>query len=174
MKHDETDLEQLYKEMMEECNATVAHLCRAYYPLDDYLYHDLYAEVILHLWEALPFFRQQSSLSTWACHVALNVAREHYRRQTRRPQTVSLDSLPEAFHPSTDDDSERGEMLRHLYRLIDRLPPEKREVLSLYLDRKPLREIAEILGITPSSVSTQITRIKQTLIKMHENETDES
>ena len=51
--------------------------------------------------------------------------------------------------------------MRVLQRFIQRQPPLDRALLLLYLDDRPQREIAEILGITESNVSTKIGRLKQ-------------
>ncbi len=46
-------------------------------------------------------------------------------------------------------------------RIIAREPPFERALLLLYLEEKSQKEIAEILGITPTNVSTKINRLKQ-------------
>ena len=51
-----------------------------------------------------------------------------------------------------------------LYDLIDRLDDDdERKLLFLYLDRKRLREIAEITGTTETAVKQKLYRIKQKL-----------
>ena len=44
---------------------------------------------------------------------------------------------------------------------IQRQAPLDRALLLLYLEERPQREIAEILGIGESNVSTKIGRLKQ-------------
>ena len=51
--------------------------------------------------------------------------------------------------------------MRLLQGFIGRQAPLDRALLLLYLDERPQREIAEILGITESNVSTKIGRLKQ-------------
>ena len=58
-------------------------------------------------------------------------------------------------------DHERDQHIRLLQGFIRRQPPLERALLLLYLDDRPQREIAEILGITESNVSTKIGRLKQ-------------
>ena len=60
-------------------------------------------------------------------------------------------------------DHERAQHLRLLQAFIARQPPLDRALLLLYLDDRPQREIAEILGIGESNVSTKIGRLKQRL-----------
>ena len=42
-----------------------------------------------------------------------------------------------------------------------RQPPLERALLVLYLEDRPTREIAEILGLTQTNVTTKIARLKQ-------------
>ena len=51
--------------------------------------------------------------------------------------------------------------MERLHRFIAREPPFERALLLLYLEDKSQKEIAEILGITPTNVSTKISRLKQ-------------
>ncbi|MCI2245098.1 sigma-70 family RNA polymerase sigma factor [Xanthomonas sp. PPL568] len=58
-------------------------------------------------------------------------------------------------------DPENEQRLRLLQDVIARQPPLGRALLLLYLEDRPQREIAQILGITESNVSTNIGRLKQ-------------
>ena len=99
--------------------------------------------------------------STWMYRIALNVAISFVRRevQHRRVFTPLEEELHDTGPPSEDSDTtERMERLR---RFIAAEPPFERALLLLYLEDKPQKEIAEILGITPTNVSTKINRLKQ-------------
>ena len=79
----------------------------------------------------------------------------------RRHDAVPLD---EDLHDMADTgaiDHESEQHLRLLQAFIARQPPLDRALLLLYLEERPQREIAEILGITESNVSTKIGRLKQ-------------
>ena len=51
--------------------------------------------------------------------------------------------------------------MRALYAVIDRQPPLDRALLLLWLDERSQREIADVLGLTESNVSTKLNRLKQ-------------
>ena len=124
---------------------------------------DLAQEIAARLWHAYPKYDPARSFSTWMYRVALNVAISHLRQQElrRRHDAVPLD---EALHDVADGnaaDPEREQRLRLLQGFIARQPPLERALLLLYLDERPQREIAEILGIGESNVSTKIGRLKQ-------------
>jgi RNA polymerase sigma-70 factor (ECF subfamily) len=72
--------------------------------------------------------------------------------------------LDDALHDVADTgaiDHESDQHLRLLQGFIARQPPLDRALLLLYLDERPQREIAEILGTGESNVSTKIGRLKQ-------------
>lgn len=124
---------------------------------------DLAQEIAAQLWHAYPSYDPARSFSTWMYRVALNVAISHVREQSvrRRHDAVPLD---EDIHDMTDVagvDHEREQHIRLLQRFIQRQAPLDRALLLLYLDDRPQREIAEILGIGESNVSTKIGRLKQ-------------
>jgi RNA polymerase sigma-70 factor, ECF subfamily len=60
--------------------------------------------------------------------------------------------------PNNADAEER---MQRLHRFIAAEPPFERALLLLYLEDTPQKEIAEILEITPTNVSTKISRLKR-------------
>ena len=124
---------------------------------------DLAQEIAAQLWHAWPKYDPARSFSTWMYRVALNVAISHLRQQElrRRHDAVPLD---DALHDVVDGnaaDPEQQQRLHLLQGFIARQPPLDRALLLLYLEERPQREIADILGITESNVSTKIGRLKQ-------------
>lgn len=124
---------------------------------------ELAQEIAAQLWHAYPGYDPMRSFSTWMYRIALNVAISHLRHLElrRRHDAVPLD---DALHDMADGnaaDPEQEQRLRLLQGFIARQPPLDRALLLLYLEERPQREIAEILGITESNVSTKIGRLKQ-------------
>ena len=124
---------------------------------------DLAQEIAVQLWRAWPKYDLARSFSTWMYRVALNVAISHVREQAlrRRHDAVPLDDELHDIADAGAADHEREQHIRLLQRFIQRQPPLDRALLLLYLDDRPQREIAEILGIGESNVSTKIGRLKQ-------------
>lgn len=123
---------------------------------------DLIAETIAHLWRAYPRFDERSSFSTWMYRIAVNVAVSFYRSETRRRGVVTTGEsfLETVAAPEKPEEDERLALVRDL---IDRLDPLERALMILYLDDRPHREIAEILGISQTNVATKVARIKERL-----------
>ena len=53
--------------------------------------------------------------------------------------------------------------LNALQQFINELNPLDRALMILYLEEKPHKEIAEIMGITATNVATKVGRIKELL-----------
>jgi RNA polymerase sigma factor (sigma-70 family) len=123
---------------------------------------DLAQEISAQLWRAWPKYDASRPFSTWMYRIALNVAISFVRRevQHRRVFTPLEEELHDTGSPlsAEPDITERMERLR---RFIAAEPPFERALLLLYLEDKPQKEIAEILGITPTNVSTKVSRLKQ-------------
>jgi RNA polymerase sigma-70 factor (ECF subfamily) len=123
---------------------------------------DLAQEISTQLWRAWPKYDASRPFPTWMYRIALNVAISFVRReaQHRRVFTPLEEDLHDTGSPHSKepDITERMERLR---RFIAAEPPFERALLLLYLEDKPQKEIAEILGITSTNVSTKVSRLKQ-------------
>ncbi len=126
---------------------------------------DLAQEIALQLWRAWPAYDPARTLSTWMYRIALNVAISHVRNETVRNRHAA-EPLDDRLHDLPDGSGEDPDSARHLQllqTLIARQPPLDRALLLLYLDERSQRDIADILGISETNVSTRIGRLKQRL-----------
>ena len=123
---------------------------------------DLAQEIAAQAWRAFPNYDRARSFSTWLYRIALNVAISWLRIEApRRRRSVPFDT--EIHAPAVnavDDPDDGGRILRGF---IDSQGPLDRALLLLYLEEHPNNQIAEILGITPSNVTTKINRLKERL-----------
>ncbi|MCD9015456.1 RNA polymerase sigma factor [Parachryseolinea silvisoli] len=123
---------------------------------------DLEQEIIIQLWRALKHYDATYKMSTWIYRIALNVAISHYRRDLKRKNDGPLEEA--LFHvdadPAQEPYAERRELL---YSVINQLNAFDKALIILYLEANSHKEIAEILGITETNVSTRLNRIKTKL-----------
>jgi RNA polymerase sigma-70 factor (ECF subfamily) len=122
---------------------------------------DLVQEIVAQVWRAWPRYDPTRTFSTWMYRIALNVAISFVRKEVQhREVSVPFD---EALHDTetagpSDIEDDRS---RRLHSFIERQTPLDRALLLLYLEDKSQREISDILGITPTNVSTKVSRLKQ-------------
>lgn len=120
---------------------------------------ELVQEIVAQLWRAWPGYDPGRAFSTWMYRIALNVAIGSLRSHTRHEAPLALDEQLEIADPNPAD-PERDQQVRALHRFIAALAPLDRALILLYLDERPQREIAEVLGLSESNVSTKIGRLK--------------
>lgn len=123
---------------------------------------DLAQEIAMQLWRAWPLYEPTQPFATWMYRIALNVAISFLRDDTRRRRhAVPLDDALNGVADEHAAGPEAGDGLRVLRRFIATLDPLDRALLVLYLEERSTREMAEVLGIGESNVTTKISRLKQ-------------
>jgi RNA polymerase sigma factor (sigma-70 family) len=120
---------------------------------------DLFQEIVLQTWKALPSFRGDAALSTWMYRIALNTAITHLKKERR----LQIRNVEFSDWEVPDLGSPDEELHQELYRAIDGLDKLEKSVILLYLENKSYEEIAEILGMSKSNVGVRINRIKSKL-----------
>jgi RNA polymerase sigma-70 factor (ECF subfamily) len=123
---------------------------------------DLAQEIAAQAWRAFPAYDPARSFSTWLYRIALNVAISWLRAEApRRRRSVPFEAELHDAAVNANDDADDGS--RILRGFIDSLGPLDRALLLLYLEERPNNEIAEILGITATNVTTKVNRLKERL-----------
>jgi len=148
-------IESEFLDMLREHNRIIFKVTSFYVDQNNTL-DDLYQDVVLNLWKSFPNFRQESQLSTWIYRIALNTCVSFYRSNSRRPACIEITPEIKAYE-------EENETVAELYACINQLGKLERALILLYLEDRPYKEIAEIMGITTTNVSTKINRIKEKL-----------
>ncbi|MBO9732775.1 MAG: sigma-70 family RNA polymerase sigma factor [Chitinophaga sp.] len=124
---------------------------------------DLVQEIIVQLWKSFDKYSPTYKYSTWIYRIALNVAISFYRRESRRKSVdspLSDSALNMTDHSLPHDTTEN---IVFLQQFISELKELDKALMLLYLEEKSYQEIADIIGISVSNVSTKISRIKAAL-----------
>lgn len=157
----EDDARTTFAHLLERHRGILLKVAHAYArdPADR---EDLLQEIAGQLWRAYPAYDPVRRFTTWTYRIALNVAISHLReRQRRQERSLALGDAMEDLPDTGAADPEAEQRLRLLHAFIERQRPLDRALLLLYLDERPQREIAEVLGISETNVSTKIGRLKQ-------------
>jgi len=164
-----TKHEEKFLALVRENDGRLRHICRVY-ARDAEARKDLYQEMMFQLWRSLPSFAGASSIDTWVYRVALNTALTHARRRSARAETPLEDDHVEAADlaaslGATDDTLDLTEQSERLYAAIDRLGDVDRMLVTMYLDDRSYREMAEVIGISESHVGVKLYRIKKSIAR---------
>lgn len=163
-------LEQRYDRILSEHGPALRRVA-ATYEADPARREDLFQEICLALWQALPRFREEASERTFAFRIAHNRGLTHGWR-ARGSATADLDEAEEVADPRQDPESElqEGERRDRLREAVRRLPLTARQVVVLSLEGLSQREIGEVLGITENNVAVRLTRARKLLRQALETE----
>jgi len=119
---------------------------------------DLFQEIAMALWTALPRFRGAASERTWLYRIAHNVALTYSaKRRWRHRLEESIDGP--ICDPVTQVDPRRLALLESL----QQLNPVDRQLMLLYLEGLSAREIEEVTGLTANNVGVRLTRLRRKL-----------
>jgi len=158
--------EKQFKELIQTYDKRLLNICR-YYCTDMDERNDLLQEILINLWKGLETFRGDASIGTWLYRVALNTALSFKGREFKRKgHYCKLETIPSILTSdeiSGPSPNERVMRLEQLNTSINQLSIIDKVIISLYLEEVPLKEVADIIGITETNVRVKIHRIKETL-----------
>jgi RNA polymerase sigma-70 factor (ECF subfamily) len=138
---------------------------------DQSLAEDIFQEVFIKIIDTLRKgkYNHEGKFVQWAMRIAYNMCVDYFRRVKRRPKVSPTETF-DIFDvlQVTEDNAEQRiiksqthEKIRHL---VDKLPPEQREVVILrhYADMS-FKEIAQLTRV---SINTALGRMRYALINI--------
>ena len=163
--------EEAYEKLVVEHQKLVYNLAlKITGSADDAL--DVSQDVFLKAYLNLKSFREDRRLSVWLYRLTHNACMDHIRK-TRPKNVFSLtgdgDGDGEAYDvpdpsPLPAEEAERRELSRIVWEAIDKLPPDKREVLVMReISGMTYAEIASALKIEEGTVKSRLSRSRLAL-----------
>ncbi len=135
---------------------------------------DIIQEVFIEVFQSVSGFRQQSKLSTWIYRITLTKSLELIRSRQRekrkgiilnlfgKEHLINVTADEPFYHPGIS--LENKEMSAILFNAIRRLPLNQRTAFTMNkLENLSYAELAEIMGLSVSSVESLLFRAKQKL-----------
>lgn len=135
---------------------------------------DILQETFVTVWEKRQSINVELSFRSWLYRIAENAVYQYYRRLARdsRFQERVLNHFTEMYW-HTEEDLIFKESKKILHDAIAKLPEQRRKVFQLCkIEGYSYREAAEILGVSPSTVSNQLVKanafVKEYIFKSQE------
>ena len=182
MLHNEKELIERITQGETELFAHIAeHYAQAVYALivrivgNNEDAEELTQDVLLRVFENLPYFNFKSSFSTWLYRIAYNLAISfaRHKRQTfyaideSRLRKVSDDEV-EQMEATADNEQQ----IEALARAINRLDAEERALITLfYYEERSVAECAEIMAQSENNIKVRLHRIRKKLYILLQDET---
>jgi len=124
---------------------------------------DLFQDIAVAVWLALPRFRGESSERTFLFRVAHNRAIDYLRKHRSLALNVEAEPTLADSRPSPEAGFAREQQGERLRAAIRSLPLAHRQILSLVLEEMSYSEIADVLGISETNVGARLNRARHLL-----------
>ena len=133
---------------------------------------DISQETFLTAYRKLEMFSGRSAFSSWLCQIALNKARDLLRSNGVSSLCDDLedhvDTLAATDTAQPDHQMEQGQLHDRIQSILNRMPPNYREVLILkHLEEHSNEEIALMLDDTIDNVKVRTFRARQMFKKLY-------
>jgi len=162
--------EERFAELVKENHASIYRICRAYL-YDSSLADDLYQEILYQVWTNIENYRGAAKVSTWIYRIAVNTA-INFNLKNKKHQHVSIpDYVQIPYEDTLSQKIEQEDQFDKLRLCISQLEMSDRLIISLVLEDKSYKDIADITGGTVNNVGVKINRIKARLLKLMEKTT---
>lgn len=144
---------QGFTQLVEQYQTTLRRMCYAILR-DEELAKDAVQETFLKAYQSMGAFRGDCSEKTWLMRIAVNTCRDIRRSAWFRhiERRMTPDNLPE---PTVQLDGDHVELTLAIMRLPQKL---KEVTLLYYYQNMTMREAADVLGVSPSTVSKRLDR----------------
>ena len=117
---------------------------------------DLVQEVIISIWEHRLSFSSYAAFTTYLYNAVRNASLNYLKHQGVTQKYMEY--LSQTYSPVDEEAVNDEEIYRHLFKLIDELPPRCREIFLLHMEGKKNEEIAAMLQLSVETVKTQKKR----------------
>ena len=163
--------QRAFKLLVDTYQLMVVNTCYAFVHDRDEA-EDIAQDVFVQVFESLGRFRFESKLSTWLYRIAVNRSIKHCKSPRGRAIKIDIDSwkqqeVAQSVEMPQQQILEEQEQIELLHKAIDKLPENQRTALILNkYEELSYKEIADVMGVSLSSVESLLFRAKNNLEKI--------
>ena len=156
---------EIFNSWLEAFKGIFFKIIRAYATTPDDQ-DDLFQEAALQVWRSVPKFKKKSAASTWIYRVVLNTAIKWTAKERKHGDShVSVETKEYVIR---EREAPHDDRVDWLYREISKLDEVDRSLALLLLDGFSYKEMADMIGISPTNIGVRIHRIKKHLTEQSE------
>ncbi|NMP30886.1 RNA polymerase sigma factor [Thalassotalea sp. M1531] len=132
---------------------------------------ELFQEIALNIWQALPKFKGDASVKTFVARIAHNILVTHVAKAVR---TVKADQdINEQEHIASGEATpyqqlDKQQRQQRLFKAIRQLKLDQQQIITLALEGMSYQEMADILSISINLVGVRLQRAKTSLMQLLE------
>lgn len=130
---------------------------------------DAAQEIFMKCYRSLNSYHHQSAFATWLYRIAYNHSIDALKKKNRKQYTEMKEGIADSVIATNaaDEKIDFKEVQLLVKQAIHRLSPDEQVIITLYYyDDLPVRDIAEIMGITENNVKIKLYRIRGRLLEL--------
>lgn len=167
----------LYEGLVERYKNYVFSVVQNYVPAE--VVSEISHNVFVEAYKSILKLQKVESFKSWLATVAVRRCYDYWRVEKRRRKEIPMSSLTETQSSNVDmamagdadnafDDRARGEHAKALlYRVLNKLSAEERMlIVMLYIEDRPTKETADMLGWTVTNTKVKAFRARRKLEQM--------
>ena len=104
---------------------------------------------------------EPAGLKAWLFKVATHVIRDRARVEGNRARLLAANPMPDAVEDHTQDRIDRSRRVADVRKALDSLDERDRTLLLMREEGFQYRELAEAIGVEPTSVGTLLARARR-------------
>ena len=165
---DQSEQSRIFDNWISDHQGLLFKIVRAY-AFNVHDREDLLQEISFQVWNSIPSFKGDSSVTTWLYRVGLYSAIAWSKRERKHRNSAGPFDQAEPMIRARDEASDPR--LDWLYDQIAKLDEVDRSLALMWLDGTSYQEMAEAIGMTPSNVGVRINRMKKHFASLQPNGT---
>lgn len=153
---------------VELCSDCIYGFLRRRLPYRPELVEDMMQEILVAAWQALPNFREKSTLRSWVLGIARHKVDDYYRRRICETDLFEEDDEPEelAIIPEFEQQLDSANQQDRVQQLLMELPESySLALIWRYRDERSIREMAESTGKTEKAMERLLARARNSFRK---------
>ncbi|MCO4797657.1 MAG: sigma-70 family RNA polymerase sigma factor [Colwelliaceae bacterium] len=167
------DHQKTFTEWMTEHEKLLRHIITGF-EAKPAIQDELFQEIALNIWRALPKFRFDSAVKTFVARIAHNVLATHVAKAVRMVKAdhdlsdVSQEAEQDEKQLTPFQSLDQKQRQQRLAQAIRQLKLDQQQVITLALEGMSYQEISEVLSITTNLVGVRLQRAKKALTQLLE------
>ncbi|MDO6444568.1 sigma-70 family RNA polymerase sigma factor [Colwellia sp. 1_MG-2023] len=166
--------QEIFTDWMSEHEKLLRHIITGF-EAKPAIQDELFQEIALNVWRALPKFRHDSAVKTFIARIAHNVLATHVAKSVRTVKAdkelaaVPMEAEQDLTQPTPFQSLDQKQRQQRLAQAIRQLKLDQQQVITLALEGMSYQEIAEVLSITTNLVGVRLQRAKKALTQLLES-----
>jgi RNA polymerase sigma factor (sigma-70 family) len=168
-----SDYQKLFTQWMTEYEKLLRHIITGF-EAKPAIQDELFQEIALNIWRALPNFRNDSAVKTFVARIAHNVLATHVAKAVKSVKAdqdideLSQEAEHDQIQPTPYQSLDKQQRQQRLAQAIRQLKLDQQQVITLALEGMSYQEISEVLVITTNLVGVRLQRAKKALAQLLE------